>query len=267
MKKSVLFATITITMTTGIASAADFGRIQDPKNPNNASAAITRCGNAALPAQKCSEMRNDGVKSGCITATEAQKLEEWGLAPVCLDKFFSGLEQYRGWCACGCFHPDTQIDIINSSWDSVSISDIVQSPDKYLVKSMMDGATFDGAFPTTAARIAYTTQGAESRPLVMIQTEDGRALRVTEQHAIMLASGEMVQARTIQPGMMLVDRSGGMVSVAAVGAEYFRGNVLNLRLAVNNPMEHVLFAEGLAVGDQAWQSSLEDQQNRVLVRR
>jgi hypothetical protein len=266
MGRSKEWACVSIVLGLGLffiqasANAADYGRIKDPNNLSEREKAISRCGDVPLPAPECEQGRQDAVRMGCVTQDEANKLKEWGLSPTCI------AGKYRGWCACGCFHPLTLIGVMGLPWPTMKAAgEIAKDPQRYTVLHLGKNTSL-GSFEYGADPISFATSGLEVKPLVVIETRDGRVLKLTTQHAIMTAQGEMIQAKNLTPETLLLDKSGTVVELSAIKTEAFREEVVNFRLAVKEPLEHVIFAEGLAVGDQAWQSTLEDLQNQILVR-
>lgn len=241
------------------SNAADYGRIKDPSNLTERGKAMSRCGDVPLPEGECEQGRQEAVRIGCISADEARQLKSWGLSPTCI------AGKYRGWCACGCFHPLMLITVLNETLPVATAEDIAKNPKNYSLLHL--GAnTRLSSMEYNFSPLVYSTLGAEAKPLVVIETQDGRVLKVTSQHAIMTAQGEMIQAKDVKPETLLLDHSGSVVAIQAIRSEVFKDFVVNFRLDVKKPVEHVIFAQGLAVGDQAWQSTLEDLQNQIIVR-
>ncbi len=238
--------------------AADYGRIKDPANMDEKVKSRARCGDVSLDAQECEAGIREGLAKGCITQDEANKLREWGLSPACI------AGKYRGWCACGCFDPATMISVFGSLGAAKAV-EIAENPGDYVLEHLEDSSEV-GSFSVGLAAIRFSTSGKEAKPLVVIETEDGRTLKVTTKHAIMTAHGEMIKAEKVTPDTLLLDQLGYPVAIKSLRSEVFKGNVVNFRVNVEKPVEHVIFAEHLAVGDQAWQSTLEDLQNQVLIR-
>ena len=243
--------------------AGDVGRIQDPTDAQNVIAAQTRCGGIPLPEATCIQARAAAVASNCITQAESNQLASWGLAPVC---FFDNT--YHGWCTCGCFHPDTEIDVQVASGPKITASaqTIFNDRNEYLISHLKTNSELN-LLQFDAASTLYATSGLEKLPLVVIKTEDGAILKVTTQHAVLTGDGEMLQAQHLKENMLLVKRDGSLTAIKQISSEMLGGNVLNFRLKVDNPIEHIIVAQGLLVGDQAWQSSLEDLENQVLIRK
>ncbi len=123
-------------------------------------------------------------------------------------------------------------------------------------------------FTLTSTPIKIATSGPELKPLVVIETSDSRVLKVTDKHPILTARGEMVLAKELRFNDGLIDQDGSRVEISSLSTEMHDGEVVNFMIdePIESRLEHVIFANRIAVGDLAWQSSLEDELRQVIIR-
>lgn len=110
--------------------------------------------------------------------------------------------------------------------------------------------------------------GPEPEPLIVIETTDARIIKLTTKHPVLTASGEMVLAKELKIEDGLIDQDGSKVEILSLSTEMYEGNVVNFMIdePIESRLEHVIFAHRIAVGDLAWQSSLEDELNQIIIR-
>lgn len=241
-------------------------RITSPQNPS------ARC-TKPIPDFNCQTLQDKALSSGCITQEEYQTLRGIGSAPFCdsalMDDSQKPLDQLASWCPCGCFHPHTEIrSILNSSQTQEPFQeavDIAKAPHLYSVAHLHPQSSLNHP-QITYSGIAQSTSGTELKELIVLSLSTGRTLKVTTEHAVLLKSGKMVQAQDLKVNDVLMDHLGQAVDVEAIAKERFNDDVVNFSIKTKNPIEHILFAEGVAVGDLLWQSTLQDQLNQVLIR-
>jgi hypothetical protein len=115
--------------------------------------------------------------------------------------------------------------------------------------------------------IRISTYGKEKKDLIKITSTSGKNLFVTEKHPILTSLGEMKLAKELRPSDYLVDMNGNAVGIKSLRHVPYNGYVYNFATEAKDKNEHVIFAEGFAVGDLYWQSALEDEMNQVFLRK
>lgn len=264
--KKLLLAIITMASVNGFAQ----GRITGPTDPGK------RCSNEPMPADTCEEMRVKAAEIGCITPEELGALRKYGSFPSCnFLKPRAGdppSKMLDGWCSCGCFAPWTKIMVTPSGDDYLSEllqkrAGLISKRDQFDLVTLSERATLVN-LEKDKAPIRIVTKGKENKGLVKIVTTDKRVLFVTEKHPVLTAEGKMVLAKNLRPTDHLVDESGSHLGIRSLSSIPYHGEVYNFATEVTNDDKnrHVIFAEGLAVGDLYWQASLEDQINQVFIR-
>jgi hypothetical protein len=76
----------------------------------------------------------------------------------------------------------------------------------------------------------------------------------------------MKQAQNITKQDRLIDSNGEEVLIKEIIRMKYRDTVINFSTEAENNLEHIIFANDLAVGDLYWQASLEDHYNRIMIR-
>ncbi len=295
MRVLILFSTFLMTfMAFGQGLNRDVGprninpsRIIKPKDPN------ARCSNTRGISQSyCESKRKHALEIGCITQNEYEQLRQFGSTPSCdehlaLEKVNSGrvtkglppksfdqltsqekLHQLITWCPCGCFHPGSKISVvINDHHQTRRAGTVAKYFKKYELLHLREDSKRD-YFTYASKPIRISTMGKESAPLFHIHTENNKTLRLTKNHPVLLSDMTMIKAKNVKVGMKLVTQKGEPVKVIQIQKKLFKGNVVNFSVDTtsDNPIEHVIFSDGMAVGDQYWQSLIDHEEDRIRAR-
>lgn len=245
------------------SSAFGAGRVNAPADP------AKRCMNAGVGPDLCESYRKRALAAGCIDQQEYEALRNFGAYPSCNALKGEGLAQLDGWCPCGCFHPNTMISsVFKQNGREVDVAAVIVAKNRKEFDLVnLDGSANFSNFSLSQAPITISTAGVEKRPLVIITTADNRILSITEKHPVLLHSGRMVQALSLKKTDLLVSKDGSPVAIKRIDRKKFKGEVVNFSTQSESKNGHVIFAEGLAVGDLFWQSGLEDEMNQVFIRR
>jgi len=110
----------------------------------------------------------------------------------------------------------------------------------------------------TVLTVTAISKGIEEEPIVDIRDSKGHALRLTAQHPVLKASGEVVYASTIQKDdRVMTDR--GIATITSVERVAYTGQVYNLELGTAAERAKVgkngttMFAGGFLLGDSTMQ--------------
>lgn len=228
--------------------------------------AYNRCGNNVLPISNCPPMTeyawNNGA--GCINATEYDYARGRAMAPICspMDR-----TQFIGFCTCGCLEKTTKVYTFDSA-TGVGVDKVVDAISTAdLVYAMTEEATVDE--PAFSARELFaTTAGDEAKALVWVKLTDGSTLGLTEEHAVLLSTGEMVRAVELVVGTHeLVSQFGEFVGIESITREPTQDQVYNvLTDAGLSHKGHMVVANGIIVGDIMWQNTLASDLGKVVAR-
>lgn len=262
MKK--YFTVIMCLMIAGMASAYNGpSRILEARDPKE------RNMNPTTEQEQCEAKRAKALRLGCISQEEYNALRNFGSYPTC-DYDDDPQVMLKGWGPCGCFHPDTQISSFSSELGGdvdVKAGFITENHKSFEVYHL-DQKSNLGKFNFEKTGLRIPTSGPEAHPLVVVHTVDGKVLKLTTKHPVLTSEGKMIQVKDLKESDQLMNMDGTAVRIAKIESEQFMGNVVNFMIDtdISKKNEHIIFAEGLAVGDLAWQSSLEDELNKITLR-
>lgn len=104
--------------------------------------------------------------------------------------------------------------------------------------------------------------------LIDFQLANGRSLKVTPNHGMLLDDGRVILARHVKQGDSFVGLKGEKVAINNIATFEQDEGVINFRLAgPKDGSSHIMVAEGVFVGDHAWQADLEDDLNAIAIRK
>jgi hypothetical protein len=110
----------------------------------------------------------------------------------------------------------------------------------------------------TVLTVTQISSGGEAEPLVQLRDDKGHQVRVTREHPMIRASGEVALASAIHPGdQVMTDR--GIARITAITRVPYRGRVYNFDLGTPDEKAKVgkdgttMYAAGFLVGDNAMQ--------------
>jgi hypothetical protein len=224
-----------------------------------------RCGDEQIPYEECPDYQYIArYVDGCINDEEYAYSQAWSIAPICSPMY---PDRYVGFCYCGCLERSTQI----LATDPVTGAEVTPRIDQIerggvRIHALTEEATLSSVRYTSRDVVA-TTAGGENNPMVVLQLEGGIILSATEQHAILLASGEMVAAKDLSVGQFLVKRDGSSTAITAIRRVPTDDDVFNvLTDAGLSHKGHMIVANGVIVGDLMWQNTLIKDLNSIIIR-
>ncbi|HNN93742.1 MAG TPA: Hint domain-containing protein [Pseudomonadota bacterium] len=104
--------------------------------------------------------------------------------------------------------------------------------------------------------IKVITQDLAKSALYVFRLSNGRQLKVTPNHGMLLANGQVVAAHTLSIGARFVNTDGSIVRVEELSTEQTARNVFNFEVEAEAQKGHFIVAEGVFVGDLMWQNKL-----------
>lgn len=228
-----------------------------------------RCAGKGVAQSTCEERRKYALEKKCITEEEYNDLKRLGSYPLCDPFEGEGLKQFGGHCPCGCFAPETLIQIAIDGallQEKKRADEIVFGKDENLQVTHLKESSHLKGFEYGAEKIRLKTFGKELKKIYKIKAEGKEPLLLTEKHPVLLSNGIMIQAKDLKETDSLLSVTGDVVAVEKIERMPFKQDVVNFSLDTESPKEHLIFANDLVVGDQYWQASLEDLLNQVLIR-
>ena len=172
-------------------------------------------------------------------------------------------------CALPIYIPLNQV---NTPMVTASAKDIAENRFRFGLVHLGEGSSLSNMIKEVS-NVRISTVGHDEQSLIQITTIDGRVLRLTSFHPVLVFEGKMIAAKSIKQTDMLVDESGSPVQIKSVETVPFNGSVYNFSSETGEfrpgkvvKERHVIFANKLAVGDLYWQGSLESEMNRTFLR-
>jgi len=215
-----------------------------------------------MPEDKCETHRKTYVKLGCYPQEFADFTKTHHKVVMC-----AGAGPFiMAVCGCGCFPFDTKLLVFNrktlkTEWVEIGI--LYQNQENYGVFHI---ATTTNHIEAPELAISYNneyTVGYDvEKTLYTFDLETGKRLSVTKNHAMLKANGQIVPAKSLTENDALIDTHGKRVEINQITVKTEKMDIYNITLKDvpdQHPIGHLIFAEGLVVGDNVYQSGiLED---------
>jgi len=171
-------------------------------------------------------------------------------------------------CRCGCFAEDTTFNR-----GGLSAAD--------LIKSQVEGA--DGAgfsidaltdldqaktMPQDLNGVMFST---ESEPVYTFTTLDGKSITVSGGHPVVVSGPEgeisaIKKAEVVTTEDFLINDQNERVAISKIEVHKTDLRVMNFNVMSTNPVNHIIFANGLKMGDLALQTRLNSFESRLMLR-
>ncbi|WP_046006537.1 hypothetical protein [Pseudoalteromonas rubra] len=224
----------------------------------------SRCNGTELTQAECRDYRNY-ARGNCINNTEYNYAVQKNFAPVCNQFDPSKLIAV---CRCGCFEVGTKISAREGKSNAitqVNVEALFNNEQKFDVLAFAETATMSNVH-FDLEQIEDTTKGPEEKPLVIVHTESGIRIGLSEEHGVLLASGKMTVARNLQAGDDLVKEDGSTDKIVAIESGAENQMVYNLLTTAEEEQGHLVIANGLVMGDLYWQNILMSDMAKFKVR-
>ena len=212
-----------------------------------------------IPLDLCRSM-TDSAKNQhkCIDEVEHRYAVDHGVIVSCAgNKIISA-------CPCSCFDSSTNLLSTDESGNYVWLKVTEFKTGKSVVTLSEDSTVSNLALKNNTT--SYKTQGPEAKPIYILATEEGNALKVTGDHGVLLADGRMVAAKDVKINDSFVSLSGPEKVLKIDRVPASGGEVHNILVDTKVKQEHLVIADGIVVGDLLWQNSLGSELNSVLLR-
>lgn len=238
-----------------VVTPMDLPRFQELAGTN-----MFRC-NEEILEPECQAELNDALAKGFITRAAYDWGWQNGFYPIV--SALSG--KVAAVCKCGCFEGNALIlsqdsDGVPAWFAANKIKDDMQ------LVALDDNATL--STPTFASKtIKALTHGEERPALYVFNLDNGRKLKVTQNHGMLLSDGRVVEAKTLGVGAEFVAMDGSIVRVTNLDFEFTDKEVYNFEVNTQRSAGHIIAAEGVLVGDLAWQNQLGHELGSIAVRR
>jgi hypothetical protein len=222
-------------------------------------ASIERC-TTGVTWEECKRELDYGLSQQLIS----QSAFDWGVAngyyPV-IDRF----NAVKAVCKCGCFEANTLILTQDADGFSAWLEARKLKETTKLV-ALDEAATLTQ--PSFSGKsIKAFSRGEEKPALYVFSLDNGRQLKVTQNHGMLLSDGRVVEAKTLDVGAEFVAVDGSLVRVTNLSFEYTKKDVYNFEVDAAFSAGHIIAAEGVLVADLAWQNQLGRELGSIVVRR
>ncbi|EQC50981.1 Hint domain-containing protein [Bacteriovorax sp. DB6_IX] len=168
-----------------------------------------------------------------------------------------------GFCASGCYTADQLIQTGNGEYKIANMLNNKMKSVTTLDKdsSLSDLRTKEGEVLSYMKSIV----DGEHR-IIIIETESGKRLEVTEEHPLVLASGHYADANQLKVGSKLLSELGEVEVITKLSEKQYHGKVFNLRTKGSAETDRVIVAGGLLNGDLTVQQRTTNRANQHLLR-
>jgi len=221
----------------------------------------SRCA-STITLDQCPELNSEAYDAGALDIDAYNWLQQNGKCAIAYD---DGSGYYlHGVCRPGCFAADTQIlTSIEAGVAGVPAGKITSAT---RLMSLDDKATNDH-FALIQRPIDVPTHGPEIPDLFVFTLSNGKKLRVTNAHPMVLANGGVIRADLVQPRAMFIGSDGHPVAVLAITREPATAEVYGFETNSETKAGHIIVAEGVLVGDLKIQDELQAELTGLEARR
>ncbi len=220
----------------------------------------SRCG-AGLPASVCQEHNDRALEAGLLTDSAYCWLVSNGWCAINSEGFPSILSV----CPVGCFEENSEILTVDKDGAGAWLAAKMIGMEHELFS--LDANALLSSPQLSSRSIERMSVGPEEPPLYVFELSNGRKLRVTSHHAMVLSDGRIVTAEKVASSDSFIGVDGSEVTIESISREATTADVYNFSVDVDTPQEHVIAAEGVLVGDLAWQSTLASEMESIRLRR
>ena len=168
-------------------------------------------------------------------------------------------------CRCGCFAEETLFDTPNGKISASSLIGKADNTQQILANDGMD--SWGVNFQSINAIVA----GPETEKVYHFKTASGRSITVTKAHPVLVvdAAGhlqEMKQAANVEVNDRLLGDDSLVDPIVSITQENYGGRAINFNVNAQGGDKHIVFANNLRMGDNAWQQYLAASERRILMR-
>jgi hypothetical protein len=169
-------------------------------------------------------------------------------------------------CACGCFEENTRI-LLTVAEESVPRYVKIKDLKAEDLAWALDTESTLHDLRLRGLPISRITHGPENLALYVFQLANDHVLKLTQHHGTVLDDGRVIAAKDVKPGDSFIDAdSGDSVEVLAINRETTAHDVYNFNVEGNSNLNHIVVAEGVLVGEIAWQNSLASELGQIQIR-
>jgi hypothetical protein len=169
-------------------------------------------------------------------------------------------------CQCGCFAEET---LFASATGPVTGRELInKSKEESFSLSSLDSLE---RLTQTVREINGIIFGPEKELAYLIVTDSGRKVTVSSQHPILTvnAQGKMLSVKAVialSTGDFVLNDEGSADRVKSIVTQKYDGQMVNFNVISDDSTNHFVTANGIILGDNAWQQRLASVHSRILLR-
>ncbi|MDY7232920.1 hypothetical protein [Hyalangium rubrum] len=188
----------------------------------------------------------------------------WGRA----NGYYPVIDRYdtiQAICKCGCFEAETSI-LTQDERGAALWTKAKDIKSGMSLMSLNEGVSLSS--PSMSIKpLKALTRGKEGPALHVFKLDNGHILKVTQHHGMLLSDGRVVAAHSVDVGAEFVALDGSLVKVTGLDFEFTQDEVFNFEVGASDKSGHFIAAEGVLVGDLAWQNQLAREVGSIAVRK
>jgi hypothetical protein len=166
-----------------------------------------------------------------------------------------------GFCYTGCYTPEQRVSF---GGQYIGIQQAFEEKQSTVTALSLNST--ERALSYSEQAIRTYVAGDSEELIYVLKTQDGRQLDVTDTHPMVRGTGEVVKARELKAGDVLLGSDGKQVVLEDVSTYRFKGRVWNLQPVSEEKLENIINAEGLLTGSIRFQNEWGDSAFRLFLR-
>ncbi|MEN9810370.1 MAG: hypothetical protein RLZZ488_1937 [Pseudomonadota bacterium] len=171
-------------------------------------------------------------------------------------------------CRCGCFAKET-VFIGADEKDSTGESQIASRKTEGYSLLSMD--SYGQPWSQSAREVNGLTFGPSKETSFKLTTQSGRSVTLSPAHPVLVALPDgtphmMKKASEVSAEDLLLRADGIADAVVKIEQIEYRGLMMNFNVKSASSAHHIIPANGLLLGDSAWQERLSAKESRILLR-
>ncbi|WP_394840306.1 hypothetical protein LVJ94_25815 [Pendulispora rubella] len=212
----------------------------------------TRCF-SALSQEECDAMIDDTFNQGLMNTAARDWTRYWHWCPMVI------AGKVRSICPVGCFASDTQL-ATGGVVGEVAINQVNEGTQ---LLTLDEGSALRTP-NLVSTPVEMSIKGPEMHDLVTFDLANGRELSVTEEHPMVLASGQIVKAKNVAAEDSFVGSSGSSVAIHGIYRTPAVGDVYNVKMHTRDLLGHIVVAEGVLAGDNELQAVIGSEEEKAI---
>ncbi|WP_395853835.1 Hint domain-containing protein [Cystobacter fuscus] len=154
-----------------------------------------------------------------------------------------------GTCPTGCVTPSQKVSF---GGKHMPVPEALASGERTITALTPTATLLAPTFSEQAIRTYVSGDTVED--VFSLSLENGLALEVTSEHPMVDGEGNIVKAKTLKPGDVLLASDGRKVSISSINVFRFKGYVWNIQPVSHDKAENIFDLEGMLTGSLRFQN-------------